>query len=421
MTARMINQFDVPEVKFASSNWQLTYQGDKGNLVSKLEKVDNPMRGNFVEFETTNEKLVESVLDSTNYFYHPQNPDFKNLTFENDDFAFKFFGLGQKKKGNLYMTQRFEYQNKEAWDNSVEDMTLIFKRKPTKKGVIEPNRDRTKITSEEITKLSGHFAATMDDKQLAGAISSLQEVWSHDNFKRIYGQKADPDKFASMLFLKGLLNEASSRNIQLDFRPDSKFVAVNSWDRVSEDVLNDLRNQGYSICDGDLRKVGMDDIKTVMTKLRNHGALPPTTVESQKIQIIDEAARAIVESMQVSGKKNIITPDEVSKPVYLFSRPKNDDTLAEAITKYESGEGKQYKGHWIARDYLNAGDFSDVLATRLHETCHKYGGDESAIFSYKLTDLISDYNEVMTSDPKLRTKLSTLKKLWNDITPKENK
>lgn len=44
---------------------------------------------------------------------------------------------------------------------------------------------------------------------------------------------------------------------------------------------------------------------------------------------------------------------------------------------------------------------------------HQYGGDESSEFSYKLTDVLKDNIEVITTDPDLRILYRDLKTLWD--------
>jgi hypothetical protein len=423
MSARMIAAFDVPEVKFASSNWQLTYKGDAKNLSSninkKLEVSSSPIKGNYVEFETANEKLVDAVLESTNYFYHPQNPDFKALTFENEHFGFKVLGDNpDKDKGSLYITQRFEYGDTEAWENATENVSLIFKRKPTQKGIIDSNRDRIKISPDDIQKLAAHFAETMSDEELAKAISSLETLWDKNKLSKCSNKFED---LAGVKFLKGLIKTASARNIKLKFREDQKFVSIPNYHDIDKGVLQNLMDKGYTLCFEELRDVGVISFEDLRKQLRNHGVKAPTPTEIKKIQIINEAARYVTESMnRRNGSHNVISTADSVKPTYLFEREPNDPTLAQAITfsKWDNENEKiktVYLGHWITRDYLNSSDFADILATRLHEATHQHGGDGDKNFGYKLTDIIADYNRAITEDPILRKNLSILNKLWEEL------
>ena len=85
------------------------------------------------------------------------------------------------------------------------------------------------------------------------------------------------------------------------------------------------------------------------------------------------------------------------------------NTLGESITEKGS-----YLGHWVDRGYLKNADFSNLLATWLHEITHKVGGDQSAEFSYALTDII----QVLVSpgsSSKTKVKLAALEEVFNNI------
>ena len=77
-------------------------------------------------------------------------------------------------------------------------------------------------------------------------------------------------------------------------------------------------------------------------------------------------------------------------------------------------DGKKSLGFWLDRTYINESSFSDAFATSLHELTHKYGGDESAAFSYKLTDVMQKVFEAINSNPNLAIQLKILEKAWNE-------
>jgi len=420
MAVKMLKDFDVPEIKFASVGWEVAYKdGKNGFLNRQVKHAENSIKGNYVEFETENKELAEAVLRSTNYFYHPQNPDFKALTFENEHFGFRLLGPDPNNdRGNVYLTQRFEYGESEGWENQAENVTIIFKIKPDEKRVFDSNRDRIKIGPPEIENLSAHFAKTMTDKEIADAISALEPVWSHDRLK-IYDNIDKVEDLASVRLLNGFLNEANMRSIELKFKPDQKHLALPKYKEVSKEILEELKNKGYIICPSKFKEIGMKDIDIFLKEKRNHGAILPTKNEVIKLNIINEAATVITQSMRgLSETKKVVAPKDSVQPTYIFEKEDGDNTLAEAITKFNVNKKPHYKdyiGHWIARDYLNGGTFSEILATKLHEACHQYGGDESSIFSYKLTDVIEDYNSVIINDPLLRLRLAAFNKLWNEI------
>ena len=84
------------------------------------------------------------------------------------------------------------------------------------------------------------------------------------------------------------------------------------------------------------------------------------------------------------------------------------DTNAEAIID----ENKSC-GFWIDKQYLES-DFASVLATALHELTHKFGGDESMEFSYRLTDVLDKVLSGATYNSNITTQLKLLECAWNE-------
>ena len=73
-------------------------------------------------------------------------------------------------------------------------------------------------------------------------------------------------------------------------------------------------------------------------------------------------------------------------------------------------------GHWIDRDYLNSGNFYELLETWAHEITHKSGGDGTSEFTYKLTDLVEQIAQSLKNNPITNTKLHAFEELFNEIT-----
>ena len=86
------------------------------------------------------------------------------------------------------------------------------------------------------------------------------------------------------------------------------------------------------------------------------------------------------------------------------------DALAEAII--DNGVSK---GFWIDKNYLDRSRLADVLETALHELSHKVGGDESAEFSYKLTDVNRDAIAQIINNFKTKFELQSLSSIWDNL------
>ena len=110
------------------------------------------------------------------------------------------------------------------------------------------------------------------------------------------------------------------------------------------------------------------------------------------------------------------TEDELDTKIYMFyrtsakDRKMYSDCNAEAIIDYGVS-----KGFWIDKSYLDKSSFSEVLETALHELSHKAGGDESAEFSYKLTNVNKDAIGQLISDVNVRNEFQALNNLWDSL------
>ena len=93
VVANLLGKGDAKSVKFACSDWELVYDSAKGIMRRTVKKASTPISGNNIEFTTSNKKLVDSIIDSVNYFEHSGNPDFQGLTYDSKSFAFKYFAI----------------------------------------------------------------------------------------------------------------------------------------------------------------------------------------------------------------------------------------------------------------------------------------------------------------------------------------
>ena len=177
MICKMLRTNKADNVKFRCADWSTLFTEGIDEQVNKvlmreLRQEANILNGNTIEFETKSRRFVNALMNAINYFNHAKNPDYRNLSFDSPDFGFKL--LKSEEKGNLYLTQRFEIGENEHWDNAVEHLSIIFKKKPDVKELekvtgykFRMNRDRTKLTPEEVQHLTHYFAhKTMTNEQL---------------------------------------------------------------------------------------------------------------------------------------------------------------------------------------------------------------------------------------------------------------
>lgn len=523
LVATMLGKGDTSAVKYASSDWELTFDAASGIIRRTLKKAQTPLEGNTIEFTTSNKKLADAILDSVNYFEHSKNPDFKGLHFESKDFGFKFLDEADK-KGNIYLTQRFEFEKAGKWEDGVDDLTLIFNRKPDPvkfkeiTGVVMPkDRDRQFMTFADILNYTKYFAREMSDEDLIKALMTTKPKWEKIPI--------DSDKSALKSFVEGLISECSEREIAIDFS-NSKYLSIQ---RPPSDAIKDMINSnGYRPCSDIFANIGMPSAESIFRLHSVHKAIAPSADEVKKLRLLEEGMKAIKEDIDVAlrlhlkkpifkfndniSKKelnsfmynvpkeikeiaekytekykkvsyfpniellsdaefkalkkeieefvqeqikkvssdekakyiyeklmkdcrysnnvfdvgatsyyntykdfSLISDADVTKPRYLFDRNNelSKDTLGEAIIG-KSDSARVYQGHWVDKEYFDGATYNDLLATWLHEICHKSGGDGTAPFTYALTDML----KVLLNPSNIKdrnVKLAALQEIFDGI------
>lgn len=514
LVANLLGQGHTKSVKYSCSNWNLTFDSQGDEIYSLLEKAQTPMNGNSIEFTTSSKKIAESVIDAINYFEHSKNPDFQNLHYNSPNFAFKF--LDKNEKGNIYLQQRYEYNDDGKWDDNVDNLRIIFKRKPDPKKYEElireaftSNRDRIKLGYKEVYNLTRYFANEMSDEELAQTLITTKPMW------RKLTSYRDQKNNALYNFIKGIIDTMYEKNIAINFG-DEKLAA---YDFSCNDIVRDaLTNYNYQICPEIFSKIGMPEATKAFNNLSHHFALNPTSKEIKKFKILEEGIKIIKSEIDVAFEKHtenpvfkfvsnltakeftnkiyslntipeiekiiskygntsydinnlsnskfaslkgeveeemkkilknnpnedtlktfyelcyqenffdgltkeylttyktlkLISPEDVSKPRYIFDRHSEiaSDTLGEALVS----NGK-YHGHWVDREYLKNADFNRILGTWLHEICHKSGGDGSSSFTYTLTDMIRVLLNTFTksTNKNNKIKLAALEEIYNKL------
>lgn len=395
---KLLRDGGAQEVKIGSDNWKLTYNLAEGNLSDKrvlaynLDKVDK-YDGNFVEFETSDLDLLRSLRKTINRFYHSGNTHFKCPDFENSLVGIKNLPKGEK--GGIYIAgQRFEFDGKY---DGLDDIVIFLKEKPPVK-VLDPSRDRTSLNSSQLEDIAYWLAQdsrmTKDDK--VKLLKSLENYWDEKD----YGKMTPMDNFVNKFLLW-------SQNVHIKF--PEKYVAYSS---ASDDVVLNLKMNGYKVCNSYFEALGMPTIKDLYGDARAHDVVIPNDVQKKKILILKEAINKLSSSL----KDKHFTADELDTRIYMFDNKGAKDSkmysdcLAEAIT--DNGTSK---GFWIDKNYLDRAEFKDVLETALHELSHKSGGDESAAFSYKLTDVNRDAIGQLLDDAQTRSEFQALASIWNGL------
>lgn len=403
-TLKLLKDGGANNVKIASDNWKVNYTLVDGNLSDKkvlaysLEKVDK-FNGNYIEFETSDKKLLDSLRKTINRFYNSGNTHFKCPDFENDLIGIKTVH-GDDFGGFYIAGQRFEVNgNYDGLDNYV----IFLKEKPPVK-VLDISRDRTSLNSSNFRNL-GYWLATEDRMSKTDKIKFLKVLepyWHKSIDLNITNIGELLDGFI------GLLNIGTENSI-LHIKFPEKYVA---YSNATKDLVWDLRKKGYNVCRDNFSKLGMQTIEELLGDVRAHDVVIPNDVEKKKILIIKEALNKLAPAL----KENEFTDDEINANIYMFNRYSVKDMEMYANVAAEAIIDKAVsKGFWLDKSYLQTASFSDALEMALHELSHKVGGDESSEFSYQLTNVNQSVINQIVNNVKTRNEMQAMNNLWNSL------
>ncbi len=400
---KILKDKGAENVKVASANWEvncsLMDSNFKGKRVLGFDVNKVPYQDeNYIEFETTDKHLLHSLRKTIDRFYHSGNEHFKLPNFENEYLGIKKLEKGEK--GGIYIAgQRIEFNNNY---DGLEDYVIFFRKKPPK-DVLDLSRDRVSLNSDSLGNLATWIAKesniTLLDK--AKILKLLEDFWGKNN-----SGSAEPlDKFVEELLNGMWVNCLSGAKIQFP----EKYIA---YSNASDGLVKSLEDAGFKVCKDRFKYLGMRNLSSVIADLRNHCVLTPTEKELKRIAILKEAIQKLTPSL----KDKHFTSQELDTRIYLFDRTSlkdfnmYKDTDAEAIIHNGTS-----KGFWVDKTYFNSATFSQALEDALHELSHKAGGDGSANFGYKLTNVNCEVIDHIINHPKVRAELGALEKLWNEV------
>ena len=394
-------------VKIGSGDWKVNWTLEQGDLNAKKVlayslKNSEHFDGNYIEFETKDNTLLSSIVNSVNNFYYAGNSNFSNPDFENELFGFKI--LPDNQNGGIYIAgQEFEYDGDYS---NIKGLTLFIKEKPPARYngsvIFDPSRDRISLTDDNIEAISTWI--TKDNRtskeDISKVLKALEPDWESRYIKRTPVRDT---------LLEGIIKGADSRNMKFKFPENC--IADSFF--ASSGVKSMYSNSGYKLCKNHFAQIGMKNITELVDKDRKHVAIQPTEKELQKIKILREAISILSPVIKNVGFKT----SELQPNIYIFNNSDSEqghgtysNVEGEAIV--ENGESK---GFWLDRNQLNTKDFAGLLTTTLHEITHKFGSDESSAFSYKLTDVMGGVLKVAKDHPGIAIQLKALGQIWNEI------
>lgn len=405
-------------VRFACKDWQMDFttaenaRTHEEGVMRTLTKSDAQLDGNYVEFDTNDKELVEKIMDSKNYFYSPNNPDFRDLDIENEFFGFK---VTPDKNGNLYYIQRFQTPDKKM-DNGLQNMTLVFKQAAfgenfqNKAGYtidLNTTRDRMAIEPEQMFELTRAYAKTLPDAVLVKAISALEPIFTSDDCNSYKFRRENKENNLSYQFAQSIIHEAASRGIKLDFE-DKKIVYVqesSEW-RTSLSSKEEafFKKEGYIFANMG-RELGIEDAESLYTKLHRPHSIKPTEQQAKQLQILNEAINLIT-----SNDKIGLFPEEGTQ-LYAFDETSNIESSTGYYAAVNSGN---LDGVFINTKTLQSESFPTMLTNVLCEMLEEQTNKALSSYSYNQTELIRSQLNTLITQPQIVEKLNILEKMYKE-------
>ena len=386
-------------VKYGSGDWSMEFNRSSddiktADMTQTLTKNPENIKGNYIEFNTDNEDLVKSILNSKDYFYHPDNPDFQNLDFENEYFGFKFT---PNEKGNLYLVQRYEHNGKIS--NSMSNLRVVFKTNPNNEELVKLNdgeeytpntgRDRIQISNNVLSELYSRYLKTVSDKDLVKIICTLEPCFN-TNTNELF-------RFSDIYCLfNASINEAVKRKLGINF---DNYVYIKG-----KDDLEYANLMGYKTAIEDMAKVGMNKVEMEEKK----PFVEPCEQQSTKIRLLNEGIKVLEECTDLSTI-HLFCPGEADTPKYPFNAKEYPNVKAEAIV-----QNREYKGHWVNPESLIMCNYINNLSTWIHELSHKSGSDNSKEFSLQLIEIEKYLMDVLVHNPVALEKIKVLAELYDN-------
>ena len=405
-------------VRFACKDWQMDFttaenvRTHEEGVMRTLTKNEAQLDGNYVEFDTNDKELVEKIMDSKNYFYSPNNPDFRDLDIENEFFGFK---VTPDKNGNLYYIQRFQTPDKKM-DNGLQNMTLIFKQAAfgenfqNKGGYtidLNTTRDRMAIEAEQMSELTRAYAKTLPDADLVKAISALEPIFTSDNCNSEKFRRENKANNLSYQFAQSIIHEAASRGIKLDFE-DKKIVYVkesSEWrTNLSSKEEAFFNKEGYIFANMGT-ELGIEDAESLYAKLHRPHSIKPTEQQAKQLQILNEAVNLIT-----SNDKMGLFPEEGTQ-LYAFDETSN---IESSTGYYAAVNSKNLDGVFIHTNKLKAESFPTMLTNVLCEMLEGQTSKNLSSYSYNQTELIRSQLNTLITQPQIIEKLNILEKIYKE-------
>lgn len=420
VAGNLLSHLDTPYVKYACGDWEMNFGRSSDDIqtarmTQTLHKNSSPLKGNYIEFKTGNEKLIQEIINSKDFFYHPENSDFHNMLFENEFFGIKVLE-NPDDQGNFYLVQKYETENP---DQDMKGISIVLKKSDKDPGIkaaqnghlmirrasVETGRDRVSISNFQAKELGRTYGMTMNEQDLVHTISSLKDFYVL-NVGSMLGKELENGAILNnteINFICGLVNAASAKHIQIDLK-DLKITTVSEYDlKYDQDLVSDLLSRGYQFVPAMFCEIGIPTIKEAYKNEHRIKSLEPTKVENQKLQLLNEAIQLFAKNDN-QGTIPDITPEKL----YVFDASAQKHENIHTVVN-----GKQLSGLFVDKQYLENAEFLDCVTRMIASSLHVHGNSISAKYSYELTDLITSEVNTLMHNPEIAQKLQILKEKYD--------
>ena len=402
----LLRDHGAKEVVYRSQDWQLEFYIDD----MAEERVAHPTRGLFArvtkgldEVEGSHitikadKETVNTLAEARSFFRSAENPDFQDNLLQKTlpdgtETGIKFLGVAEAKPyypselntGHLYVAgQRRHYSS--SGDKPKEWATVKGISVWTTKDVAPGDRDRGALSSQTLRKqilmpLVAELTADDVTKFFVGIEPAYERKHS--------GGRTDLGVLGELIATKG-----AELDVKIEF--DSKYVAVSPFTPYS--IIESIEKAGYISCPDYFERVGMRSGREVLKSLHKHQRIEASPEQATRVELLQEALATLVESSSEHEEL-------VAKPIWLYSKEQESNP-------FEGTYDEEFV--WLSEEHLEK-PFSIVMATYLHEIAHKFGTDQSAEFSYALTNTLAALIEAFAKNPKLAEQFLDFSKRWDE-------
>ncbi len=405
---KLLREKGASEVNIAADNWKVNWQFEdsgfgKNVLAYQLDEV-SPIDGNYIEFDTDNVDFIKSIIGSFDKFYHYNNSSFKCPDFENDVVGINLKDEGED--GKFYIAgQAFEIDGDYE---GLKGMDIYLKKKPpvshNGRFIFDPSRDRTSLNNDNLEALASWIISrdNMSKEDAVKLLHAVEDYWDVGTSQAIFKHNTKGTSF-----IHGLMKGAYNR-CDLHIKFSDEYVA-DSY-RVASSLADTYIQAGYKLCSSYFNGMGMKSINDLVIETRKHKPLEPTQAEKNKILILKEAIQLLA---PVLKENDMFSDDELDAKIFIYDRKaNNEDKAYDNVTGEAIVDNGKTLGFWLDRTAMKEESFSNMLSTSLHELTHKFGGDESSNFSYKLTDVMEKVFKAINNNPNLAMQLKVLEQAW---------